>query len=51
MNNVKSDFTLKNHPINLGIQKDKLAKGNYEIQLRYRVNNVPFMQVISWYYK
>jgi hypothetical protein len=51
MNNGKSDFTLKNHPISMSIQKDKLAKGNYEIQMRYRVKNVPFMQVISWYYK
>jgi hypothetical protein len=51
MNNGKSDFTLKNHPIDKGIHKDKLAKGNYEIQMRYRVKNIPFMQVITWYYK
>jgi hypothetical protein len=51
MNHGKSDFRILNHDIHTRIHKDKLAKGNYEIQMRYQVKNVPFMQVITWYYK
>ena len=51
MNDGKADFSLKNHDINVLIPKQKLAKGNYEIQIRYKVNNIPFMQVTTWYYK
>ena len=51
MNDGKADFSLKNHDINVLIPKQKLAKGNYEIQIRYKVNNIHFMQVTTWYYK
>ncbi|MEY4659380.1 MAG: FixH [Bacteroidota bacterium] len=51
MNNGKADFTLKNHPLNVLISKDKLAKGIYQIQLRYEVNKLPYLQVVTWQYK
>lgn len=51
MNDGQADFTMKNHDITRVLPKQKLAKGNYEIQMRYKVNNVPFMQVTTWYYK
>jgi hypothetical protein len=51
MNDGQADFKMKNHHITRVLPKQKLAKGNYEIQMRYKVNNVPFMQVTTWYYK
>ncbi len=51
MNDGRSDFSVKNHDIRTWIHKQKLAKGNYEIQLRYQVNNEPYMQVTTWYFK
>ncbi|MFM6934371.1 MAG: FixH family protein [Flavobacteriales bacterium] len=51
MNDGKSDFSVKNHDIRTWIPKQKLAKGNYEVQLRYQVNNEPYMQVTTWYFK
>jgi hypothetical protein len=51
MNDGQADFSIKNHDIKVLIPKQKLAKGNYEIQIRYKVNNIPFLQVTTWYYK
>ena len=51
MNDGQADFSLKNHDIKVLIPKRKFAKGNYEIQIRYKVKNIPFMQVTTWYYK
>lgn len=51
MNDGQSDFSVKNHDIRTCIPKQKLAKGNYEVQLRYQVNNEPYMQVTTWYFK
>jgi hypothetical protein len=51
MNDGQADFFIKNHDIKVLIPKQKLAKGNYEIQIRYKVNNIPFLQVTTWYYK
>lgn len=51
MNDRQADFTLNEHDIALPIQQEKLAKGNYEVQMHYKVKNLPFMQVSTWYYK
>ena len=51
MNDGQADLYFKNHDLNVLIPKQKLAKGNYEIQIRYKVNDIPFMQVTTWYYK
>lgn len=51
MNDGQADFSIKNHDIKVLIPKQKLAKGNYEIQIRYKVKNIPFLQVTTWYYK
>ena len=29
----------------------KLEQGNYEIQMRYKVKNQDFLQVVTWYNK
>jgi hypothetical protein len=51
MNNGKADFSIQNHDLGKIIGTEKLSKGVYEIQIRYKVGNEPFMQVISWHYK
>jgi hypothetical protein len=51
MNNGGEDFTIKNHPLNASISKDKFSKGIYEIQLRYEVNKLPYLQIVTWQYK
>ncbi|MFM1946100.1 MAG: FixH [Bacteroidota bacterium] len=51
MNHGKADFTLKNQNLQTCLQSKKLEQGNYEIQMRYKVKNQDFLQVVTWYNK
>lgn len=51
MNDRGADFSIKNHDINTLIHNDKFAKGIYEVQMRYVVNELPCLQIVSWQYK
>lgn len=51
MNNGSADFSIKDHVLGTVISTDKLSKGVYEVQIRYHIQNEPFMQVISWHYE
>ena len=51
MNHGKADFTLKNQNLRTCLLSKKLEKGNYEIQMRYKVKNQDFLQIVTWYNK
>ena len=51
MNHGKADFTMKNQKLQTCLLSKKLEQGNYEIQMRYKVKNQDFLQVVTWYNK
>jgi len=51
MNHGLADFTLKNQNLRTCLPSKKLEKGNYEIQMRYKVKNQKFLQIVTLYNK
>ena len=51
MNHGKADFTMKNQNLQTCLLSKQLEQGNYEIQMRYKVKNQDFLQVVTWYNK